>query len=81
MSGGGDIRNVSIDIKGNIQSPTVLNARYNFRQFWNGRAERLLEQASLPIHNPMEMALNSQEVEKRINASQKYQKLFSTLSS
>ncbi|NOQ80362.1 MAG: c-type cytochrome [Gammaproteobacteria bacterium] len=79
-SGGGDNRNVSIGIdglKGNIQSPTVLNARYNFRQFWNGRAETLLEQASGPIHNPMEMGLNSQEVEKRINASQKYQKLFS----
>lgn len=80
-SGGDDDRNVSIGVeglKGNIQSPTVLNARYNFKQFWNGRAETLLEQASGPIHNPLEMGLNAAEVEKRINASQLYRKLFSS---
>jgi len=81
-SGGDDNRKVSIGIKGlkgNIQSPTVLNARYNFRQFWNGRAETLLEQATGPIHNPMEMGLDSKEVVKRINASKKYRKLFSNI--
>lgn len=81
-SGGDDNRDVSIGVeglKGNIQSPTVLNARYNFRQFWNGRAETLIEQATGPIHNPMEMDLDRKEVEKRINASQKYRKLFSTV--
>ncbi|MCU7939410.1 MAG: c-type cytochrome [gamma proteobacterium symbiont of Bathyaustriella thionipta] len=79
-AGGADKKEVSIGIdglKGNIQSPTVLNARYNFKQFWNGRAETLLEQANGPIHNPKEMGLNSLEVEKRINASHKYKTLFS----
>ena len=78
-AGGADSRKVSSgvnNVKGNIQSPTVLNARYNFKQFWNGRAATLLEQAQGPIHNSAEMAMNSQEVEKRINASKKYQALF-----
>ncbi len=78
-NGGSDDRVVSVGIngfKGNIQSPTVLNARYNFKQFWNGRAENLQEQAMSPIHNPLEMGLKSAEVEQRINASKKYQALF-----
>jgi cytochrome c peroxidase len=79
-SGGADSRDVSIGVngmKGNIQSPTVLNARYNFKQFWNGRVTTLKEQASGPIHNPAELAMNAKEVESRINASKKYQALFS----
>lgn len=42
--------------QGPINSPTVLNAVYNSKQFWNGRAEDLQEQAAGPIANPMEMA-------------------------
>jgi len=79
-AGGDDNRKVSIGIsgyKGDIQSPTVFNSRYNFKQFWNGRAETLMDQANGPIHNPVEMGLNSKEVEQRINASAKYKKLFS----
>ena len=41
---------------GPINSPTVLNARYNFVQFWDGRAANLREQAAGPIENPGEMA-------------------------
>jgi cytochrome c peroxidase len=41
---------------GPINSPTVLNARYNIVQFWNGRAQDLDEQAGGPIANPGEMA-------------------------
>ena len=46
--GGADPRAVSLgvqDISGEIQSPTVYNSRYNFKQFWNGRANNLTEQA------------------------------------
>ena len=80
-SGGDDKRKVSIGIegyKGDIQSPTVFNSRYNFKQFWNGRAETLMDQANGPIHNPVEMGLDAKEVEQRINASSKYKKLFAT---
>jgi cytochrome c peroxidase len=41
---------------GPINSPTVLNSRYHFVQFWDGRAKDLEEQAGGPIENPMEMA-------------------------
>ena len=77
--GGADPRSVSIGIegkKGNIQSPTVYNARYNFKQFWNGRADSLGEQANGPIHNPVEMGLNSTVIEKRLNADSEYRKMF-----
>jgi cytochrome c peroxidase len=41
--------------KGNINAPTVYNAVYNFRQFWDGRAKDLKEQALGPIVDPLEM--------------------------
>lgn len=77
--GGADPRKVSVGIKGkkgNIQSPTVYNARYNFKQFWNGRADSLKAQAGGPIRNPIEMAMDSKLVEKRLNADTRYRELF-----
>lgn len=41
--------------KGPINTPTVFNSTYNFRQFWDGRAASLEEQAAGPVHNPKEM--------------------------
>ncbi|MEQ3696155.1 MAG: cytochrome-c peroxidase [Pseudomonadales bacterium] len=38
-----------------VNSPTVLNASFNFRQFWDGRAASLEEQAHGPLTNPIEM--------------------------
>ncbi len=43
------------DQRGPINSPTVFNARYNFVQFWDGRAKDLKEQAAGPVTNPIEM--------------------------
>ena len=40
---------------GQRNSPTVLNARYNATQFWDGRAATLEQQAALPIVNSVEM--------------------------
>ena len=68
--GGADPRIVSIGVygkKGVIQSPTVYNAVFNFRQFWNGRARDLKEQIEGPINNPVEMGLNAKKVEKILN--------------
>jgi cytochrome c peroxidase len=80
--GGADPRSVSVGVsglKGTIQSPTVYNARYNFKQFWNGRAESLQEQAAGPIHNPVEMGMQSGTVEKRLNADEAYRTEFKRL--
>jgi cytochrome c peroxidase len=58
-TGGADNLPSSIGHKwmfGPINSPTVLNAKFNLAQFWDGRAKDLKEQAGGPIANPMEMA-------------------------
>lgn len=60
-TGGADNLPSSIGHKwlfGPINSPTVLNAKFNLAQFWDGRAKDLKEQAKGPIANPMEMASN-----------------------
>ena len=57
-NGGDDGLKFSFGIKGqegDINAPTVLNSVYNFRQFWNGRAENLAHQSWGPIENPVEM--------------------------
>jgi cytochrome c peroxidase len=63
--GGVDGQQFATGIKGQlgpINTPTVLNSGLNFRQFWNGRAATLEEQAAGPVHNPGEMGSNWQEV-------------------
>jgi cytochrome c peroxidase len=50
------------NLKGTINSPTVFNSSFGFRQFWDGRAANLEEQVEGPIHNPIEMDSNWQEV-------------------
>lgn len=62
-TGGADNLPTSIGHKwmlGPINSPTVLNSKFNLAQFWDGRAKDLKEQAKGPIANPMEMASNHQ---------------------
>ncbi|MFK7997291.1 MAG: cytochrome-c peroxidase [Granulosicoccus sp.] len=41
--------------KGPINAPTVLNSGFNFRQFWDGRAPTLDEQARGPVAAGIEM--------------------------
>jgi cytochrome c peroxidase len=77
--GWADPRKVSIGVygrKGSIQSPTVLNAVFNFRQFWNGRAKDLKEQMNGPFHNPVEMGMSNELLIKRVKENKKYVKLF-----
>jgi cytochrome c peroxidase len=58
-------------------SPTVLNAGWQDSQFWDGRAEDLVEQAKQPILNPIEMGMpNENTVEKKIRAIDEYRKAF-----
>lgn len=56
--GGDDNLRVSFGIngqQGSRNAPTVYNAVFNFRQFWDGRAKDLQDQAVGPIENPVEM--------------------------
>ena len=61
--------------KGSVNSPTVYNAVFNFRQFWDGRAADLEEQALAPIENPLEMGNNFKnliQVLKKTSYQQKF---------
>lgn len=61
-TGGVDGRKVSLGVggsKGGINAPTVFNAALNHKQFWDGRAQTLQDQAGGPPLNPIEMASTS----------------------
>jgi cytochrome c peroxidase len=80
--GGADAQNVSTGIhqqKGSMNAPTVLNAVFNFNQFWNGRAKNLTEQALGPIHNPVEMGLSPKEAALRLQSDAAYSHSFSKI--
>ncbi len=77
--GWADNRAKSIGVKNqidDINTPTVLNSIFNFRQFWNGRVDTLQKQLDDTFHNPIEMAMSRSLIEKRINCTSKYKKLF-----
>jgi cytochrome c peroxidase len=64
-TGGDDGLQFSVGVGGQlggVNAPTVLNAVFNFRQFWDGRADNLNEQIDGPIHNPIEMASNWEHI-------------------
>lgn len=77
--GGAENQDVSIGINGQlggINAPSVFNSRYNFVQFWNGRAKSLEEQALMPIQNPVEMGLELSELIGRLQGHEEYPSLF-----
>jgi len=61
---------------GDMNSPTVFNSALNFKQFWNGRANNLSEQAHQVIENPVEMGNNIYDIVKRLRRDKHYSKQF-----
>lgn len=69
--GGTDNLRISTGIggaQGELNSPTVFNSGYNFRQFWDGRVASLEKQVSGPIHSPVEMGANWPMLEYKLKA-------------
>ena len=62
-----------------VNTPTVLNAALNFRQFWNGRAATLEAQIEQVVANPVEMGASWPEVVRRIQADPGYRRAFAAL--
>jgi len=63
--------------QGTRNSPTVLNAGWQDSQFWDGRAEDLVEQAKGPILNPIEMGMPDEPaVEEKIRGIAEYRTAF-----
>lgn len=80
LNSGGDNDIVfSFGIKGRMGSmntPTVFNSALNFKQFWDGRAKDLLDQAHQVIENPAEMGDNIYDIVKRLRKDKHYPKKF-----
>jgi len=64
---------------GDVNAPTVFNSAFNFKQFWNGRAETLEDQIDGPVHNPKEMGLNWPRITKKLERDQGYVTTFAAL--
>ncbi len=77
--GGVDRQAFSIGVAGrlgDINSPTVFNAAFNFKQFWDGRANSLEEQINGPVNNPKEMNSNWPEVINKLKQDKALKKQF-----
>ncbi len=57
-------------------TPTLWNAVYSHRQFWDGRAADLAEQAAGPITDPKEMGQDPDELVEELLAIPEYQSFF-----
>ena len=80
--GGIDGRQYPIGIKGQVAEtnvPTVFNSAFNFRQFWNGRAATLEDQAAEVIINPLEMGSSWVEVMAKLKQDAGYAASFSQI--
>ena len=59
-----------------VNTPTVLNAALNFRQFWDGRADTLEMQADQVMQNPDEMGGNWEDILRKLAADPAYKAPF-----
>jgi parallel beta-helix repeat protein len=57
-------------------APTIWNAAYNHKQFWDGRAEDLEEQANGPITSDIEMNENPETLVKELKGIPEYAQRF-----
>ena len=65
--------------EGGINAPTVFNSGFNFRQFWDGRADTLENQIDGPLQHPSEMGSNWQHAVKVLSADSFYRSEFKSL--
>jgi cytochrome c peroxidase len=80
--GGGDGLRASVGIgnqRGDVNAPTVFNSGFNFRQFWNGRAQSLEDQIDGPIHNPKELGSNWPQIVAKLEQDAVYAREFAVL--
>lgn len=62
-----------------VNTPTVFNSGFNFKQNWDGSAETLEAQIDRAIHNPKDMNSNWPEIVSKLKTSPEYVKLFGQL--
>lgn len=79
MMGGIDGLSIARGIDGQLgqrNTPTIFNAAFNFRQFWDGRSFNLDAQSIEPIVNPVEMGHDLNQVLAKLQANPSYQAMF-----
>lgn len=77
--GGTDQAAVSTGIrgqKGGINAPTTFNSGYQVKQFWDGRAATLEDQADGPPNNPVEMGSNWPQILEKLNQDAEFAATF-----
>lgn len=82
LMGGVDRRPLPFGIdgaQGDLNAPTTFNAALNFRQFWDGRALTLQEQALGPIENPAEFGHDRDGAVAVLKSIPEYVRSFDTL--
>jgi cytochrome c peroxidase len=82
QSGGddGEVRSIGrADKQLAMNSPTVLNSAYNFRQFWDGRSLSLEEQVNHPLSSNLELGSTWPEVIARLKDDRPYTQQFKQL--
>lgn len=62
-----------------VNTPTVFNSGFNFRQFWDGRAATLEDQVDGPMLSPVEMGMDWEHVIKKVAGVPEYAAAFDTL--
>lgn len=62
--------------KGGRSAPTIINAGYQYFQFWDGRAQHVEGQALGPIQNPIEMNMALGDLVEKLNGIKGYRKQF-----
>ena len=79
---GMDGKHIAVGINGKTgirNTPTVYNSSLHFRQFWDGRAKTLKEQAESPITNPHEMASIWPDLLKKLHQDPYYSRQFNAV--
>lgn len=82
QTGGTDRLPRSLGINGAVgdrNSPTVFNSGFNFKQFWDGRSENLVDQIDGPIENPSEMGSSWPEIIGKLQRESDYVYMFDKL--
>ena len=80
--GGTDQKQFSIGVggqMGDVNSPTVYNSGYNFKQFWDGRVDTLEDQVDGPMHNLKEMGTTWEDLLSKIKDDPYYKEMFPKL--
>jgi cytochrome c peroxidase len=82
QTGGVDRLVFSPSIKGRLttlNSPTVFNSGFNFKQNWSGNVESLEEQIDKSVSNPTSMGADWKDVMQRLQTDPNYVKMFSKI--